>query len=133
MKKILISGVAAASLAALALSIALAATPEGVPYPANYRQWTHVKSMVIEPGHALHASFGGIHHLYANDAALKGYRDGRFPDGAVIAFEIDPFRRHRLLEGLDDIGETLLHAAEIAAFERAHLARSPWLAKRAER
>src|SRR5690242_4804596 len=84
MKKILISGLAAAGVTALAL----AAAPGGVPYPTNYRQWTHVKSMVIEPGHALHASFGGIHHLYANDAAMKGYRDGRFPDGAVIAFDL---------------------------------------------
>ncbi|MES1263406.1 MAG: cytochrome P460 family protein [Peristeroidobacter soli] len=88
MKKILITGLASASLAALAFSLALAATPASVPYPANYRQWTHVKSMVIEPGHPLHASFGGIHHLYANAAALKGYRDGKFPDGAVIAFDL---------------------------------------------
>lgn len=88
MKKILISGLAAAGLAALAVSIALAAAPASVPYPANYRQWTHVKSMVIEPGHPLHGSFGGIHHLYANDAAMKGYRDGKFPDGAVIAFDL---------------------------------------------
>jgi 3-isopropylmalate/(R)-2-methylmalate dehydratase small subunit len=38
------------------------------------------------------------------------------------SFEIDPFTRTRLLEGLDDIGLTLRHEAEIAAFERA---RSP--------
>lgn len=82
MKKVLV-------LAALAAAgaLALAATPE-VPYPANYRDWTHVKSMVIEPGHALHAAFGGIHHLYANDKALQGYRTGRFPDGAVIVFDL---------------------------------------------
>ncbi|HEU4778400.1 MAG TPA: cytochrome P460 family protein [Steroidobacteraceae bacterium] len=65
-----------------------AATPADVPYPANYRDWTHVKSMVIEPGHALHATFGGIHHLYANDPALQGYRSGKFPDGAVIVFDL---------------------------------------------
>lgn len=34
-----------------------------VPYPENYRQWQHVKTMVIEPGHALYGAFGGIHHL----------------------------------------------------------------------
>ena len=44
--------------------------------------------MVIEPGHPLHAAFGGIHHLYANEAAMKGYRSGRFPDGAVIVFDL---------------------------------------------
>jgi len=38
-------------------------------------------------------------------------------DGLSIAFEIDPFRKHRLLHGLDDIGTTLQHEAEITAFE----------------
>jgi len=36
------------------------------------------------------------------------------------AFDFDPFERHRLLEGLDDIGLTLRHEDEIAAFEAAH-------------
>jgi hypothetical protein len=65
-----------------------AAPPSGVAYPANYREWTHVKSMVIEAGHPLHGTFGGIHHLYGNDAAMKGYRTGKFPDGAVIVFDL---------------------------------------------
>lgn len=67
---------------------ALAADPPAVPYPEGYRDWRHVKSMVIEEGHPLHAAFGGIHHLYANDAALEGYRSGRFPDGAIIVFDL---------------------------------------------
>jgi len=71
-----------------AAATAFAATPGAVPYPTNYRDWTHVKSMVIEPGHALHSSFGGIHHLYANPQALEGYRTGRFPDGAIIVFDL---------------------------------------------
>jgi hypothetical protein len=79
------------ALGALGLSAAAAlaanAWPE-VPYPANYRDWTHVKSMVIEPGHALYGAFGGIHHLYANEKALLGYRGGKFPDGAVIVFDL---------------------------------------------
>lgn len=79
----------ALALAAATLAAAPpASSPAEVPYPANYRTWTHVKSMIIEPGHALHASFGGIHHLYANEAAMRGYREGRFPDGAVIAFDL---------------------------------------------
>lgn len=69
-------------------ALAVASTPGDVPYPTNYRGWTHVKSMVIEPGHALHATFGGIHHLYANPQAMQGYRDGTFPDGAVIVFDL---------------------------------------------
>lgn len=66
---------------------ALAAEPE-VAYPDGYRNWHHVKSMVIENGHPLFAAFGGIHHLYANDKALQGYAAGAFPDGAVIVFDL---------------------------------------------
>ena len=77
-----------AAAAFVLTTAALAAAPAEVPYPANYRSWTHVKSMVIEPGHALHAAFGGIHHLYANEQALQGYRTGKFPDGAVMVFDL---------------------------------------------
>lgn len=49
------------------------------------------------------------------------------PDGEVISFEIDEFRRHCLLNGLDDIGLTLEHSDAIAEFEKAHLARNPWI------
>jgi hypothetical protein len=66
----------------------LAAADVGVPYPEGYRGWRHVSSMVIEAGHPLHASFGGLHHLYANDKALQGYRSGKFPDGAIIVFDL---------------------------------------------
>jgi hypothetical protein len=66
---------------------ALAAEPQ-VPYPNGYRDWHHVKSMVIEEGHPLNSAFGGIHHIYANDKALEGYRQGHFPDGAVIIFDL---------------------------------------------
>jgi hypothetical protein len=73
----------------LAITAATLAAPLAeVPFPTNYRTWTHVKSMVIEPGHALHAAFGGIHHLYANDKAMQGYREGSFPDGAIIVFDL---------------------------------------------
>ena len=73
----------------LALTSTLfAADPSPVPYPEGYRQWTHVKSMTINPGHALYSAFGGIHHLYANPKAEKGYKSGKFADGAVIAFDL---------------------------------------------
>lgn len=50
-------------------------------------------------------------------------------DGAMVfAFEIEPFRKHCLLHGLDEIGLTLQHADEIRAFEATHLAQQPWLA-----
>ena len=49
------------------------------------------------------------------------------PDGTVYPFEVDAFRKHCLLNGLDDIGLTLQHVAEIAAFEARHHAAQPWL------
>ena len=63
MKRILIA------LTSMALVLpAIAADPQ-VSYPAGYRNWHHVKSMVVDKGHPLHEAFGGIHHLYANKKA----------------------------------------------------------------
>jgi hypothetical protein len=76
-----------ATLSVATTAAALAAEPQ-VPYPDGYRDWHHVKSMVIEEGHPLHSAFGGIHHIYANDKALEGYGKGHFPDGAVIIFDL---------------------------------------------
>jgi len=64
------------------------ADTQAVPYPDGYRNWHHVKSMVISPGHALHDAFGGIHHLYANKKAQRGYAQGKFADGSVIVFDL---------------------------------------------
>ncbi len=47
-------------------------------------------------------------------------------DGEVISFEVDPFKKHCLLNGLDDIGLTLEHAAKIDAFETNLNAQRPW-------
>lgn len=77
-----------AVLVATGALLQVARAADSVPYPAGYRDWTHVKSMVIQDGHPLYDSFGGIHHLYANEKALQGYRTGRFPDGAVIVFDL---------------------------------------------
>jgi len=49
------------------------------------------------------------------------------PTGDVYSFEVDEFRRHCLLKGLDDIGLTLENAAMIRAYEQEARARSPWL------
>jgi len=48
------------------------------------------------------------------------------PDGGKIAFEIDAFKRHCLLNGLDDIGLTLEKASNIATFEQSNAAQRPW-------
>jgi len=75
-------------LVATLLNAAAFAESAPVPYPTGYRAWHHVKSMVISPGHGLYDAFGGIHHLYANPAAIKGYQTGKWPDGAVIVFDL---------------------------------------------
>ena len=49
------------------------------------------------------------------------------PDGGTIAFEIDAFRKHCLLNGLDDIGLTLQHAEAIDAYEARAGGERPWL------
>ena len=50
------------------------------------------------------------------------------PDGSELPFEVEPFRKHCLLGGLDDIGLTLRHADLIRSFEAERLLRKPWLA-----
>jgi 3-isopropylmalate/(R)-2-methylmalate dehydratase small subunit len=49
------------------------------------------------------------------------------PTGETIPFEIDAGRKHRLLNGLDDIGLTLLHAGRIEAYEERRKVEAPWL------
>ena len=49
------------------------------------------------------------------------------PDGGEISFEIDPFRKHCLLNGLDDIGLTLEKRAAIDRFEDSQRNSQPWL------
>jgi 3-isopropylmalate/(R)-2-methylmalate dehydratase small subunit len=49
------------------------------------------------------------------------------PDGGVISFDIDPFRKQCLLEGLDDIGLTLQKQQSIADFEKEQEVAYPWL------
>jgi len=49
------------------------------------------------------------------------------PDGSKTKFDVDPFRKHCLLNGLDDIGLTLMKDDKIAAFEATRKTSSPWL------
>jgi 3-isopropylmalate/(R)-2-methylmalate dehydratase small subunit len=69
-----------------------------------------------------------VDDLFARAAAHPGYKlvvdleKSTIADqyGLLLKFEVDAFRRHCLLNGLDDIGLTLEHEAKIAAFELAH-------------
>ncbi len=49
------------------------------------------------------------------------------PNGDKIKFDVDPFRKHCLLEGLDDIGLTLQKEGEIASFEEKYAQAMPWV------
>ena len=51
------------------------------------------------------------------------------PDGAELAFEVEPFRKHCLIGGLDEIGLSLRHADSIRSFEAERLRTKPWLAR----
>ncbi|WP_316013781.1 3-isopropylmalate dehydratase small subunit [Roseobacter sp. HKCCA0434] len=49
------------------------------------------------------------------------------PDGGSIAFDVEPFRKHCLLNGLDDIGLTMQKSGSIDAFETRYAQEAPWL------
>ncbi|MFZ4407946.1 MAG: 3-isopropylmalate dehydratase small subunit [Paracraurococcus sp.] len=49
------------------------------------------------------------------------------PNGEEIPFKVDPLRRHLLLNGLDDIGQTLQHVSAIDAYEAKQKTAQPWL------
>jgi hypothetical protein len=76
----------------------------GVDYPADYRSWQHVKSMIIQPGHPLEDPFGGIHHIYANPKAMAGLSSGKYEDGAVFVFD---------LLGYEDSNQTIVESDRI--------------------
>ena len=49
------------------------------------------------------------------------------PDGTVYPFEVEAFRKHCLLNGLDDIGLTMQHVDQIKAYEQRRKVEAPWL------
>lgn len=59
-----------------------------IAFPQGYTRWAHVKSGLIPAGHPAFASYGGLHHIYANELALAGYRDGRYADGSVLVYDL---------------------------------------------
>jgi len=77
-----------ASLVALGLATLSPGTksPE-VPYPDGYRRWANVKAALTAPKSDADAR-AGIHHIYVNQLALRGYQTGRFPEGSVIVFDL---------------------------------------------
>jgi 3-isopropylmalate/(R)-2-methylmalate dehydratase small subunit len=76
-----------------------------------------------------------VDKLFKESQASEGYRLAvdleqqavTTPSGESFHFDIDPFRKHCILNGLDDIGLTLEHAGKIRAFEAKHRGAQPWL------
>ena len=76
-----------------------------------------------------------VDELFQQCEATEGYQltvdlaaqSVTLPDGKVYHFEVDAFRKHCLLNGLDDIGLTLQDSDAIKAFEAKHQQSSPWL------
>ena len=77
-----------------------------------------------------------VDRLFADTLAFPGFKltidlDRQLvatPDGALaFAFDVEPFRKHCLLNGLDEIGLTLTHADAIRAFETKRLIEQPWI------
>ncbi|MFD0749944.1 cytochrome P460 family protein [Mucilaginibacter calamicampi] len=58
-----------------------------IPYPEDYRHWTHVKTAITGFNKTTHAPADGYQHIYANNKALIGYKTGVFPDGSSIVFD----------------------------------------------
>jgi hypothetical protein len=59
-----------------------------VPYPEGYRKWVHIRTGLIGPAHPGFQFSGGFHHIYGNDKAMEGYVSGKFPEGAVLVFDV---------------------------------------------
>jgi 3-isopropylmalate/(R)-2-methylmalate dehydratase small subunit len=76
-----------------------------------------------------------VEKLFRETVATPGYKltvdlatqSVAAPDGSVFTFDIDAFRKHCLLNGLDDIGLTLEHVGEIRAYEARRKQEAPWL------
>jgi 3-isopropylmalate dehydratase small subunit len=65
----------------------------------------------------------GGNHLFTVDLESQTVTA---PSGKQVRFDIDPGRKEKLLKGLDAIGETLQHGADISAFEARRHRRQPW-------
>jgi 3-isopropylmalate/(R)-2-methylmalate dehydratase small subunit len=75
-----------------------------------------------------------VDRLFKECEATPGYKltidlaaqTATTPSGTSFKFEVDAFRKHCLLNGLDDIGMTLQHVAEIRAYEERRRHEAPW-------
>ncbi len=83
----------------------------------------------------IHLDAASVDELFRAVEATPGYQlkidleqqSITTPDGKGYKFEVEVFRKHCLLNGLDDIGLTLQHVAEIKEYEARRKAEAPWL------
>jgi hypothetical protein len=75
-------------LLAATFSVGALSQTRVVEYPVGFRAWQHVKTAIIQPGHPLETAFGGIHHVYANEKAMRGLMGEEYKDGAVLVFDL---------------------------------------------
>jgi hypothetical protein len=62
---------------------------ESVEFPSNFRHWVRVGTGVVLPNaDAKLMSEEGIHDVFANQEAVKGYASGDFPDGSIVIYEL---------------------------------------------
>jgi hypothetical protein len=62
---------------------------ESIEYPQDFRRWVHVGTGVVLPdADAKLISEQGMHDIFANQEAAKGYASGDFPDGSMIVYEL---------------------------------------------
>jgi 3-isopropylmalate/(R)-2-methylmalate dehydratase small subunit len=81
------------------------------------------------------ASHAMVDKLFKECEATEGYilnvdlpsQTVTLPSGQTFTFDIHPTSKHNLLNGLDEIGLTLLHAEKIKTFEQKHKTAQPWL------
>ncbi len=73
----------------LILGFSFKQSDKEVAFPNDYRNWALVKSGVILEGHENYNSFGGFHHVYANNIAITSLKDGTpYKNGSVLVFDL---------------------------------------------
>lgn len=77
---------------ATAFGVCAAPPPQPLKLPDGYRSWTHIKSGIVDERAPHFARYGGVHHIYANAAALEGLRSGTFGNGAALVFDVIELR-----------------------------------------
>ena len=84
----ILSIIAACVILLSSFSLSEKHSDEGIPFPAGYRNWTHVKTHIVRPHNPAFKIVGGFNHVYANKEAMIGYRTGKFPNGSIIVSDV---------------------------------------------